>query len=80
MRARYYASTNGRFISSDPLLLLSGDSNFYRYVGNNPLGDVDESGLLYHLDQNAARSEWIIFLRKWGDHMPKIGYTIFFTT
>jgi RHS repeat-associated protein len=44
-RARYYDPTQRRFISADPIGLLSGDFNFYRYVGNNPVNWVDAFGL-----------------------------------
>jgi len=44
-RARYYDPTIGRFISSDPIEFLAGDFNFYRYVGNEPVGWVDPMGL-----------------------------------
>ena len=44
-RARWYSPTQGRFTSEDPLGLRAGDANFYRYVGNQPTGRVDPSGL-----------------------------------
>jgi RHS repeat-associated protein len=44
-RARYYDPTQRRFISPDPIGLLSGDFNFYRYVDNDPLNQVDPSGM-----------------------------------
>jgi RHS repeat-associated protein len=44
MRARYFDSGTGRFLSSDPLELLGGDANFYRYAGNQPLQFVDPTG------------------------------------
>lgn len=44
-RARYYDPTQRRFISPDPIELLSGDFNFYRYVGNDPLNTTDPSGM-----------------------------------
>ena len=44
-RARFYAPTMGRFISEDPLELAGGSENFYAYVSNNPIGDVDPLGL-----------------------------------
>lgn len=44
-RARYYAPDLNRFISPDPIGLLAGDPNFYRYVFNDPLGLVDPLGL-----------------------------------
>jgi RHS repeat-associated protein len=43
-RARYYDPTIGRFITPDPIGFLSGDTNFYRYVGNDPVNFVDYSG------------------------------------
>ncbi|NJL52735.1 MAG: RHS repeat-associated core domain-containing protein, partial [Hydrococcus sp. SU_1_0] len=43
-RARYYDPGVGRFISEDPMGFEAGDSNTYRYVGNNPLFYVDPSG------------------------------------
>ena len=44
-RARYYSPTLARFISEDPIRFASGDVNFYRYVGNNPVNNVDPLGL-----------------------------------
>ncbi len=43
-RARYYNSTTGRWISSDPIEFESGDVNFYRYVGNNSTNFIDPDG------------------------------------
>jgi RHS repeat-associated protein len=43
-RARYYNPETGRFISEDPIGLLGG-INEYAYVGDNPTGYVDPSGL-----------------------------------
>jgi len=45
-RARWYSSSIGGFISRDPLGLVAGDFNVYRYVGNNPVIYVDPSGLM----------------------------------
>ncbi len=42
-RARYLDPTAGRFLSEDHLRFEQG-SNFYSYVGNNPLNWVDPSG------------------------------------
>jgi uncharacterized protein RhaS with RHS repeats len=44
-RARYYDPTLQRFLSIDPIGFLSGDFNFYRYVGNNPNNFYDPYGL-----------------------------------
>lgn len=42
LRARYYASTTGRFITEDPI---KDGTNWYAYAGNNPVMFVDPSGL-----------------------------------
>lgn len=44
-RARYYQPRLQRFISEDPIGLLSGSLNFYAYVDNNPTRAVDPFGL-----------------------------------
>ncbi len=43
-RARYYDPTIGRFITPDPIGFLGGDTNLYRYVGNDPVNFIDYSG------------------------------------
>jgi RHS repeat-associated protein len=45
LRRRTYDKSQSRFLSEDPLGLAAGDSNFYRYVGNNPTLWTDPSGL-----------------------------------
>jgi len=45
VRARHYSSTNARWTSKDPIGQGGGDLNFYRYVGNRPVGRTDSSGL-----------------------------------
>ena len=44
-RARWYDAATGRWMSEDPIGLLAGDPNVNRYVGNDPVGKVDPSGL-----------------------------------
>jgi RHS repeat-associated protein len=44
-RARYYDPALQRFIREDPVGLLARDTNFYAYVGNNPLNRIDPLGL-----------------------------------
>ncbi len=46
-RARYYDPSTGRFLAEDPLSFAAGDSNLYRYVGNQPNTRVDPSGMDY---------------------------------
>jgi RHS repeat-associated protein len=43
-RARYYDPMLGRFISEDPVGFSAGDTNLYRYVGNNATNFTDPSG------------------------------------
>jgi RHS repeat-associated protein len=42
--ARYYDAAIGRFTSQDPKRFAAGDTNLYRYVGNDPANRVDSSG------------------------------------
>ena len=42
--ARWYDPTIGKFISEDPISFFGGDTNLYRYVGNNPLNYTDSRG------------------------------------
>jgi RHS repeat-associated protein len=44
-RARYFDAAVGRFISEDPIGFRAGDSDLYRYVGNNPINLIDPLGL-----------------------------------
>jgi RHS repeat-associated protein len=43
-RARYYNPDQKRFIAEDPLEFGGGDTNFYAYVGGNPVNFTDPSG------------------------------------
>jgi RHS repeat-associated protein len=43
--ARYYDPKVGRFISQDPIGFEGGDSNLYRYVGNNSVNLEDPTGM-----------------------------------
>ena len=53
-RARYYDPTVGRFISEDTIGFDGGDTNLYRYVGNNPTNATDPSGNVANLPLQAA--------------------------
>jgi len=44
MRARYYATEDGRFLSVDPLGIAGGDLNLYGYAFNNPVKFNDPNG------------------------------------
>ncbi|EQC44170.1 RHS repeat-associated core domain-containing protein [Bacteriovorax sp. Seq25_V] len=64
-RARYYDSSTGRFLTPDPIRFAAGDTNLYRYTGNNPVNRIDPDGLdwiyvqstgeLYRVDESGAR-------------------------
>jgi RHS repeat-associated protein len=44
-RHRDYSPTLGRFLQQDPLGFQGGDTNPYRYAGNDPVNAVDPTGL-----------------------------------
>ncbi len=44
MRARFFNSNLGRFISMDPIRLRGNDSDLYRYVFNSPVNRLDPAG------------------------------------
>jgi RHS repeat-associated protein len=56
MAARYYGSSMGRFVQSDPLVIEFHRIpdpqllNLYSYARNNPLSYTDDTGLLVNLD------------------------------
>ncbi len=43
-RVRRYNPSTGRFLSEDPIGFRGGDTNLYRYVGNNPIKLNDPMG------------------------------------
>lgn len=44
-RNRTYLPSLGRFLQPDPIGFAGGDSNRYRYAGNNPVNGVDPTGM-----------------------------------
>lgn len=68
MRARFYDTADGRFISADPKGISSGDINIYRYASNAPLDFVDPSGMTTYLPNgNIAISE-----EEWNAEVKKM--------
>jgi RHS repeat-associated protein/uncharacterized repeat protein (TIGR01451 family) len=47
MRARFYSSAVGQFLSRDPLGPASGQPDLYAYAGQNPLKFIDPSGMCF---------------------------------
>jgi RHS repeat-associated protein len=45
--ARWYDPAMGRFISEDPSGFDAGDANFYRYVGNVPIGNTGRTSCAF---------------------------------
>ena len=45
--SRPYNPESGRFLSEDPIAFSGLDSNFYRYVLNNPLNYIDPKGMIF---------------------------------
>jgi RHS repeat-associated protein len=43
--ARWLDTTQGRWLSVDPMGFAAGDTNLYRYVGNDAMGGTDPTGL-----------------------------------
>ena len=54
-RARWYEPATGRFVNEDPSGFKGDDANLFRYVGNDPLGRIDPSGLAAKWAQQAGR-------------------------
>ena len=52
-RARYL-STDGRYLSKDPIGFAGLDTNLYRYVFNNPLNYVDPTGEIFRILSSLA--------------------------
>jgi RHS repeat-associated protein len=46
VRNRDYSASLGRFIELDPIGFDAGDNNWYRFVGNGPVGRLDPWGLM----------------------------------
>ncbi len=70
--ARMYQNKHGRFTTIDPLMssanLINPQTfNRYTYTGNNPVNNVDPSGLDYYRDKDGNL--------KWFDNDPGKGWT-----
>jgi RHS repeat-associated protein len=45
VRNRWYSPDLQRFVNRDPIRYDAGDVNLYRFVGNNPVNELDPIGL-----------------------------------
>jgi RHS repeat-associated protein len=70
-RARYYDPAMGQFISSDPTEFASGDTNIASYVSNNPVNNIDPSGLQVDDTREALKGLFSIVI----EEIPKAGTT-----
>ena len=57
-RARWYDPRTGGFIGQDPMGFGAGDSNLYRYCGNNSLVHTDPTGERWRIGISGA-PEWV---------------------
>ena len=55
VNARYYNPNLGRFLQTDPIGL-SGGTNLYAYVGNDPINGIDPTGLCEQTIQNSGEN------------------------
>ncbi|MFH1824473.1 MAG: RHS repeat-associated core domain-containing protein [Candidatus Firestonebacteria bacterium] len=69
MRARYYDSETGRFISRDPI----GEFLIYVYCRNNPIIFIDPSGLAYVTSRPVAGGNHTYIVFTQGDGAGKTG-------
>src|SRR2546422_539431 len=59
-RARYFSSGMHRFVSEDPVGLKGGDINFYAYVLDHPINNVDSLGLRVDFGNYVIGNSYVI--------------------
>jgi RHS repeat-associated protein len=71
MRARYYDSRDGRFTSLDPIGIVGGDMNLYRYAANNPVHRADPTGLSCNKKARpgSAKRRFVETYTRYHDHI-----------
>ncbi len=68
---RWYDPATGKFLSEDPTRHASGDNNLQRYVGNNPVNQVDPNG---HDDGDRIATLRALAIQQFAQSMP--GYDL----
>jgi RHS repeat-associated protein len=63
-RARYYDPSTERWISQDPIGFASGDTDLYRYAGDNPTSYTDPTGLREADDRLTNRTKQLVDVSK----------------
>ena len=71
-RGRYYNASTGSWLSQDPLGFAGGDSNLYRYVGNDPTGLTDPNGTA----QTAPQAPSSFSLPPWPEGLALFGMAL----
>lgn len=76
-RARFYSTTDQRFLSQDPLGPAGGDTNLYAYVGNQPTGLIDPLGLSAQAPGTTGDQSWwqtLIHSDSWNRNIDNLGW------
>ncbi|MBE7020833.1 MAG: hypothetical protein E7411_05320 [Ruminococcaceae bacterium] len=71
LRARYYDTASGRFISEDPI---KDGLNWYVYCGNNPVNFIDPLGLFDYDDRISLSTEYNVDVEVMQDKLTSLGY------
>jgi RHS repeat-associated protein len=69
-RNRFYDPEKGRWLNLDPMGFDAGDSNLYRYEGNDPISVIDPSGLklkIWMKDKEAAKEAFSLLKKLYPD-------------
>ena len=73
---RWYDATIGRWLSTDPIGFIAGDSNLYKYVKNTVLQFSDILGLMHNYTINAINNCFALKLMDFGGVQYRIGQII----
>jgi RHS repeat-associated protein len=72
---RWYDPATGRWTSEDPLGFAAGDANLNRYVGNEPTGYIDPSGLVRPFLNGTSHAGYGESQEPWYERRKKIDDT-----